>query len=97
MNNTVTTNIEASVFNDNSAPVLGNETYVGGAICVINSCIFTINSTYMNNSAYFGGAIYIKSGNFSSSSDYYMNNCAGIDGGAIYVYSGNINSIMITT
>ena len=89
--NTVTMNIEDSLFNNNSASALGNETYAGGAICVVNGSIFTINSTYMNNNAYFGGAIYIKSGNISSISDYYMSNTAYI-GGAIFVNSGNISS-----
>ena len=84
--NTVTMNIEDSLFNNNSAS--GN---AGGAICVVNGSIFTINSIYMNNSAYAGGAIYIASGNVSSITDYYMSNNADI-GGAIYVYSGNISS-----
>ena len=84
--NTVTMNIEDSLFNNNSAS--GN---VGGAICVMNGSIFTINSIYMNNSAYAGGALYIESGNFSSIGDQYINNTAD-SGGEIYVYSGNIIS-----
>ena len=84
--NTVTMNIEGSIFNNNSAS--GN---AGGAICVINGSIFTINSIYMNNNAYVGGAIYIESGNVSSIGDYYINNTADV-GGAIYVYSGDITS-----
>ena len=86
VNNTVTMNIEDSLFNNNSAS--GN---AGGAICVINGSIFTINSIYMNNSAYAGGAIYIESGNVSSIRDYYINNTAEI-GGAIFVDFGNIYS-----
>ena len=91
--NTVTLNIEASVFNNNSASALGNKTYVGGAICVINGSIFTINSIYIsNNSGYVGGAIYIHSGNITSTSDQYINNSADNVGGAIYVGSGNITT-----
>ena len=89
--NTVTLNIKASVFNNNSVSALGNETYAGGAICVVNGSIFTINSIYMNNNAYFGGAIYIDSGYISSITDYYINNTADV-GGAIYVKSGDISS-----
>ena len=90
VNNTVTLNIEASVFNNNSASahVYRNG---GGAICVINGSIFTINSIYMNNNDYAGGAIYIESGNVSSIGDQYINNSA-FKGGAIGVYSGNISS-----
>ena len=86
--NTVTMNIEDSLFNNNSAS--GN---AGGAICVINGSIFTINGIYkyMNNNAYGGGAIYIDLGNVSSISDYYINNTADL-GGAIFVNSGNIYS-----
>ena len=91
VNNTVTMNIEASVFNNNSASGLGNETYAVGAISVINGSIFTINSIYMNNNAYVGGAIYIESGNITSTSDQYINNSAGY-GGAIFVDSGDISS-----
>ena len=86
--NTVTMKIEDSLFNNNSASALGN---CGGAICVVNGSIFTINSIYMNNNAYVGGAIYINLGNISSITDYYMNNSAYI-GGAIFVNSGNISS-----
>ena len=89
--NTVTMNIEGSIFNNNSASALGNENYAGGAICVINGSIFTINSIYMNNNVYVGGAIYIASGNVSSIDDYYINNSANI-GGAIFTNSGNISS-----
>ena len=89
VNNTVTMNIEASVFNNNSGSEVGN---AGGAICVDNGSIFTINTIYMNNNAYVGGAIYIASGNISSTSDYYINNSADRAGGAIYVYSGKISS-----
>ena len=90
--NTVTMNIEESVFNSNSASALGNETYAGGAICVVNGSIFTINSIYINNnSGYVGGAIYIESGNVSSITDYYMSNTADV-GGAIFVKSGDISS-----
>ena len=85
--NTVTMNIEGSVFNNNSAS--GN---AGGAICVVNGSIFTINSIYMNNnSGYVGGAIYIDSGNVSSITDYYMSNTADV-GGAIFVKSSNIST-----
>ena len=91
VNNTVTMNIEDSLFNNNSASARGNETYVGGAICVINGSIFTINSIYMNNNAYVGGAIYIRSGKISSIGDYYINNTADA-GGAILVNSGDIFS-----
>ena len=91
--NTVTMNIEGSVFNNNSAAALGNKNYAGGAICVINGSIFTINSIYINNnSGYVGGAIYIDSGNITSTSDQYINNSAVTNGGAIYVDSGNITS-----
>ena len=86
--NTVTMNIEDSLFNNNSASALIN---AGGAICVIDGSIFTINSIYMNNRAYYGGVIYIESGNVSSISDYYINNTAEI-GGAIFVDFGNIYS-----
>ena len=90
VNNTVTLNIEESVFNNNSASahVYRNG---GGAICVINGSIFTSNSIYMNNNDYAGGAIYIESGNVSSIGDQYINNNA-FKGGAIGVYSGNISS-----
>ena len=91
--NMVTLNIEASVFTNNSASALGNETSAGGAICVVNGSIFTINSIYINNnSGYFGGAIYIESGNVSSTGDYYMSNTAD-RGGAILVNSGYVSSI----
>ena len=91
VNNTVTMKIKGSVFTKNSAFALGNETYAGGAICVSNGSIFTINSIYMNNNAYAGGAIYIASGNVSSIGDYYINNTADV-GGAIYVIYINISS-----
>ena len=94
VNNTVTMNIEASIFTNNTATrsALGNETYVGGAICVVNGSLFTINSMYMNNSAYLGGAIYIVSrNNISSISNHYINNSAVSDG-AIYVNSDTIIS-----
>ena len=90
VNNTVTMNIEESLFNNNSAFALGKQSY-GGAIRVFSGSIFTINSTYMNNSAVRGGAIYTD-GSISSAGDYYINNSAKINGGAIYVYSGNIAS-----
>ena len=43
VNNTVNMNIKASFFNNNSASALRSETSAGGAICVINGSIFTIN------------------------------------------------------
>ena len=92
VNNTTTMNIEASIFINNSASALGNETYAGGAICVVNGSVFTINSIYMNNSAYVGGVIYVDSGNVYSTSDQYRDNSAEI-GGAINVNSGNVSSI----
>ena len=90
--NTVTMNIEDSLFNNNSAFGSSYSHYEhGGAICVIKGSIFTINSIYMNNNAYLaiGGAIYIDLGNISSISDYYINNTAALLGGAIYVNFGN--------
>ena len=89
VNNTVTMNIEASIFNNNSASAHGSN--CGGAICVINGSIFTINSIYMNNSGCLGGAMYINFGNISSITDYYMSNSA-IVGGAIFVNSGSVSS-----
>ena len=83
VNNTVTMNIEESVFNNNSAgSALSNQSYCG-AIRVVNGSIFTINSIYMNNSAdIIGGAICVWSGNINSTNDHYINNSAN-DGGAI--------------
>ena len=89
VNNTVAMNIEESLFNNNSASALSNQSY-GGAIRVVNGSIFTINSTYKNNSAVSGGAIYTNS-SISSTGDYYTNNSA-VYGGAIFVTSGNITS-----
>ena len=68
VNNTVTMAIEESLFKNNSASGLSNQSY-GGAISVANGSIFTINSIYMNNSADGGGAIYIEFGNICSISD----------------------------
>ena len=90
VNNTVTMNIEESLFNNNSASGLSNQSCCG-AIRVVNGSIFTINNTYINNSAVRGGAI-CTNGSISSASDYYINNSAKINGGAIFVYSGDITS-----
>ena len=90
VNNTVTMNIEESLFNNNSASGLRYQSY-GGAIRVVRGSIFTINSTYMNNTAEGGGAICVWSGNISSTNDHYINNSA-YDGGAINVENGNITS-----
>ena len=90
VNNTVTMNIEESLFNNNSAgSALSNQSYCG-AIRVVNGSIFTINSTYMNNSADVGGAICVWSGNIYSTNDHYINNSA-VRGGAIYT-NGSISS-----
>ena len=90
VNNTVAMNIEESLFNNNSASGLGNQSY-GGAINVVKGSIFTINSTYMNNNADVGGAICVWSGNILyRTNDHYMNNSA-VRGGAIYTY-GSISS-----
>ena len=95
LNNTVTMNIEDSLFNNNSVSALGNETYAGGAICVVSGSIFTIKNIYINNnSGYFGGAIFIESGNVSSTGDQYINNSA-VYGGAIYVDYGDISSTSV--
>ena len=90
--NTVTMNIEGSIFNNNSASVSSYSHY-GGAISlrVVKGSIFTINSTYMNNTAKGGGAISAWSGNISSTNDDYINNSA-YWGGAINVENGHITS-----
>ena len=90
VNNTVAMNIEESLFNNNSASGLSNQSCCG-AIRVVNGSIFTINSTYMNNSAVnIGGAICVWSGNIYSTNDHYINNSA-VRGGAICT-NGSISS-----
>ena len=92
LENTMATNVEASVFNKNSAR--NNESYgFGGAISIKNGSLFTNNSNYTNNNADSrGGAIVVEYGNISSTTDYYINNNVDYRGGAINIYFGNITS-----
>ena len=92
LENTMATNVEASVFNKNSARSNESDGF-GGAISIVDGALFTNNSNYTNNNADSrGGAIVVEYGNISSTTDHYINNSVDYRGGAINIFFGNITS-----
>ena len=92
LENTMATNVEASIFNKNSARSNESDGF-GGAISIVDGALFTNTSNYTNNNADSrGGAIVVEYGNISSTTDYYINNSVDYRGGAVNIYFGNITS-----